>query len=464
MYPTLYLADTCSLRDADMRLFWKQNFFTQPDRKLTILCTVRYELERQRLQPEHQQEAQGALDFLNKNSANVIYLPEHAGFTKGSVADREIFYHCALRQKGQTILYTADKKLAEAVLLINPLVEVCYMHKGKLTPVTSRWSKVCTKLTEKYCFYLTAACVNSPAFAALMQQPGIAPLFRGKMILSTASLPLLTEQGKAMLQELELQGLAPFLLAQGRICVEEKDELIARLLTHNGKRPAVVLLADEDTLSDYTELSRIPLPALAHTGYTVGVLKGNGRISMQQELDPVDDAPMPEPTPRQETEPLPPAEPKTQEQQPAPAVPEKEQVRQWVLGGNIKKAGAMIANNEALMLHAVYTCFREDSGRLPSILNSLSQRKKLLPAKCFAAYVGTFLPTSADELNNHFKDKVFISALKRLISGSVSLKECKTAMDTLQRRMNQADEPTRAVLQMLIKCAVANGAPEPGKK
>lgn len=460
MNPTLYLADTCSLRDGEMRAYWESEFFTQDDgRKLTIPCTVRCELERQKTLPEHQAEAYAALDFLKKHAEHVIHLPEQAGFVKGSVADREIFYLCALRQEGEVVLYSADKKLADAVQLMNPQVKVCCLQKKKVMPLVSRWRKVYTQLTERYCFYLTAACVNSASFAALMSQPDIVPLFRGKMFLSTASLPLLKERGKAVLEMLELQGFAPEQLVSGSIRATEKNDLIARLLTHSGKTPALVLLGEEDTLSDYTELSRIPLAALDHKGYTVAVLKGNGRLSIQQLAEPeTPEAPAPAPKPAPKVA----AAAEAQKgKTPAAEVDAKEQIRQWVLAGNIKKAGARMAENEELKIHGLYTCFREDIGKLPAILNSLTQRKQTLPAACFAAYVSNCLPMKAEELNKHLGDKAIVTALKRLIAGSGTLQGYKSTIRILQERMNVADEATRKVLQMLIDCAAEHGAPAP---
>lgn len=483
MAPTLYLADTCSLRDGEMRAYWEREFFTQADeRKLTILCTVRCELERQKTLPEHQAEAQAALDFLKKHAERVVQLSEQAGFVKGSVADREIFYHCALHQEGDVVLYSADKKLSEAVQLMNPRVMVCCLQKKAVKPLVSRWRKVYAQLTERYSFYLTAACVNGASFAALMNQPDIAPLFRGKMFLSTASLSLLKESGKGVLAGLELQGLAPTQLVAGSICATEKNDLIARLLTHSGKTRALVLLGEEDTLSDYTEMSRIPLTALGHKGYTVAVLKGNGRIFMQQteKSSPAEPqasaAPAEPPAPQPAAPPAPPApvtaaapEPAAVPQsktttQPAPTSSDKDDVRRWVLAGNIKKAGEKMVGNEELMRHAVNTCFRMDTKRLPSILQSLAQRKQKLPATCFAAYASTFLPKTANELNQHFKDKSFVTALKRLIAISAPLNECQSAVDTLQKRLKLADEPTQKVLQTLIKHAVGHGAPAPTKQ
>lgn len=489
MQPTLYLADTCSLRNADMHAYWERDFFTQSDdRKLTILYTVRCELERQKTQPEDQEQASAALDFLKKHAERVIYLPEQAGFVKGSVADREIFYYCTLHQEGDVVLYSADKKLGEAVLMMNPLVKVCCPQKNGMAFLISRWSKVYAQLAEKHCFYLTAACVNSPAFAALMKQPGVAPLFRGKMFLSTASLPLLKESGKVVLESLELQGLAPALLVSGSICATEKNDLLARLLTHSGKKNALVLLGEEDRLSDYTELSRISLAALDHRGYTVAVLKGNGRISMQQ-TEKATPAPAEVNAPAVPVEPLAPhapappaapapvpaataleptAKPQPEAQKTATASDlsssDKEDVRRWVLAGNIKKAGDKMVGNDELMRHAINTCFHKDIKRLPSILQSLTQRKQKLPAACFTAYASTFLPTTANELNQHFKDKSFVTALKRLIAISAPLDECQSAVDTLQKRLRLADEPTQKVLQTLISLAVVHGAPAPTKQ
>lgn len=464
MTPTLYLADTCSLRDGEMRAYWEREFFTQGDeRKLTIPCTVRCELERQKALPEHQAEAQAALDFLKKHAERVIHLPEQSGFVKGSVADREIFYLCALRQECDVVLYSADKKLTEAVQLMNPQVKVCCLQKKKVMPLGSLWRKVYTQLTERYCFYLTAACVNSASFAALMNQPDIVPLFRGKMFLSSASLPLLKERGKAVLEMLELQGLAPEQLVSGSIRATEKNDLLARLLTHSGKTPALVLLGEGDTLSDYTELSRIPLTALGHKGYTVAVLKGNGRISLQQPEPAEPEAPKaPAPAPKQAAPAPKVAAAQAQKgKSPAAEMDAKEQVRQWVLAGNIKKAGARMAENEELKMHALYTCFREDISKLPALLNSLTQRKQTLPAACFAAYVSNGLPTKAEELRKQLGDKSLVTALKRLIAGTGTLQRYKSTIRILQERMNVADESTRKVLQMLIDCAAEHGAPVP---
>lgn len=469
MNPTLYLADTCSLRDGKMREYWENEFFAQADeRKLTIPCTVRCELERQKTQPKHQAEAQAALDFLKKHAERVIHLPEQSGFVKGSVADREIFYLCALRQECDVVLYSADMNLAEAVQLMNPRVKVCCLQKEKVMPRVSCWRKVYTQLTERYCFYLTAACVNGASFASLMKQPDIAALFRGKMFLSSASLPLLNERGMAVLEMLELQGLAPERLVSGSIRATEQNDLIARLLTHSGKTPALVLLGEEDTLSDYTELSRIPLKALEHRGYTVAVLKGNGRIFMQQSQPSEPEVPKaPAPAPKQAapaTQPAPKvATPAAAQKEKAPTaeLDAKEQLRQWVLAGNIKKAGARMAENGELKIHGLYTCFREDISKLPAILNSLTQRKQTLPASCFADYIGIALPTTAAELNKHLADKAIVTALKHLMVLSAPLNECRSATDTLRKCLNAADESTRNVLQKLIDCAVELGAPAP---
>lgn len=487
MLPPLYLADTCSLRDAQMRDYWEREFFTQTDRKLTVLSTVHYELERQKLRPEHREEAKAALAFLNKHQSRVIFLPEQAEIPKGSVADREIFYHCALQQNREVVLFTADAHLRQAVLLINPLVQVQRLIKGQLKCEPSRWLSVYRRLAEQYCLYVTAACINSAAFAALMRSPEIASLFRGKLRLSTASLPLLKAQGKELLKTLETQGLAPLLVPQACFDVTETAELTARLLTHCGRKPALVLLADGDNLSDYTELSRIPLPALNHKGYSIGVLKGNGRISVQMEPtetpepaeeetpepaesesvadSPAESAAVEEPQTSGEPE-LPDvqAEEGRQEAAEAPAVNMKELVRQGVLAEKTTKVGAMISGNESLIRHAINTCFKEKRAMLGSIVQSLSQRKNHLPPKCFAAFVGTYMPTKPAELNRYFNDKPFVSAVKRMIGLCTSLKECQTAMDTLQKRIAETDGATQKVLKTLMDSAIANGAPRPQRE
>lgn len=660
MLPPLYLADTCSLRDAQMRAYWESKFFTQPGCKLTVLSTVHYELERQKLLPKHREEAKAALAFLNKHQSQVILLPEQAEIPKGSVADREIFYHCALQQNREVVLFTADDRLRQAVLLINPLVQVQRLIKGQLKCEPSRWLSVYRRLAEQYCLYVTAACINSAAFAALMRSPEIASLFRGKLRLSTASLPLLKAQGKELLKTLEAQGLAPLLVPQACFDVTETAELTARLLTHCGRKPALVLLADGDNLSDYAELSRIPLAALDHKGYSIGVLKGNGRISVQ--TDPTETPePAEEETPElAESESVAevPAEtaaveePQTSEEQESPAVqaeemPElpaaseadevgsltnaqkKQCLTEWVEAGDVKKAGAlletnrgliahavqtcfdghmekllpllnslsqrklrvpasslnhyltsrllkegsspaehlnddeeqkvvrrmvkmalvptdgyaaaiqmledlkgqregkelarvqnlidvaaacaaaadvsvaapeasaegvradvavppavnakelvrqgvlaekttkvgaMISGNESLIRHAINTCFKEKRAMLGSIVQSLSQRKNHLPPKCFAAFVGTYMPTKPAELNRYFNDKPFVSAVKRMIGLCTSLKDCQTAMDTLQKRIAETDGATQKVLKTLMDSAIANGAPRPQRE
>lgn len=467
--PTLYLADTCSLCNADMRAYWEREFFPHTDRKLTILFTVMCELNRG---STHHPTAKAALAFLEEHAEQVILLPEQDGYPASSEADHEIFYHCALRQDRDVVLYTEDKNLASALTRLNPIANIQRMQKGVMTLFPSSWHNVYARLAEKYIIYLTAACVNSPAFAAAMRQPGIAPLFRGKMILSTASLPLLNEQGRATLRALEAQQNAPTLRLQGHICVSETDELIARLLTHSGTPSAMVWLGEKDEVRGFLDMSKMQFAALKHKGYNVAVLKGNGRLYVQQQEPAEPEAariPAEEAAKEGSTEPdiaAPPPGTKSdapQENSPAaaPDMNEKEQIRQWMLEGKIKKVGARISQKETLMRHAVNTCFRENIAMLGSLVQSLTQRKRTLPEQCFAAFVSTFLPKAPDELNAYLANKALVTAVKRMIAISAPLTECQTATNTLQKRMKIADEPTRKILQELINSAVKHEAPAP---
>lgn len=459
MQPTLYLADTCSLSNAAMRDYWEHHFFSQHDRTLSVLFTVMSELKHRAT--THPQ-AQAALAFLETHASAVEILPEQDGYPAGSVADCEIVYYCALWKDRSIVLYTEDQALTSAVRRVNPLAEVYRFPQSELPSTASPWYSVYRGVADNYDVFLTAACVNSPAFAKVMEEQDMAPLFRGKMILSTTSLPLLNEQGREILRRLEQRLLAPVLRLQGRICMTEREELSLRLLTHKGSPAAMLWLGETEESGSYLEQSQMQFSALDHKGYIVAILRDNGSLDVLQ----TEQAAPTEPTVPDTSADIPAPQPTVVAPEPAPAaaLSEKEQIRQWILAGNIKKAGDKIAGNDDLMRHAVNTCFREDLRKLPSILQSLTQRKKTLPARCFAAYVSTFLPISAKELNQHFTEKSFVTALKRLIAMSASLNECQSAMDTLQKRLKLADEPTQKVLQTLINEAVKHGAPAPSKK
>lgn len=438
MSNTLYLADTCSLCNADMRAYWERDFFPHPDRKLTILFTVMCELNHGT--PPHP-KAKAALAFLKAHAEQVILLPEQDGYPANSVADREIFYHCALRQDRDVVLYTEDKPLASALTRFNPLANIQRMQKGVMTLVSSSWHNVYARLAEKYIIYLTADCVNSPAFAAAMRQPGIASLFCGRMMLSTASLPLLNEQGRATLRVLEEQQLAPKLLLQGHICVSERDELTARLLTHSGTPSAMLWLGEGDDARDYLDLSKMQFAALEHKGYAVAVLKGNGRLYVQQQepVDPAEPMPyveakMPEPkepavsnAPEDPDTPAIPAAPTVSAAPVAPAEPapapaaatEKDLLLECLLQGDVKKAGTLLEANHKLISQAVKICFEGHIDKLLPLLNSLSQRKLKVPANSLMHYIENYLPQEKTALEAHLNDNGLQKVLRRMIKMSL---------------------------------------------
>lgn len=444
MSNTLYLADTCSLCNADMRAYWERDFFPHPDRKLTILFTVMCELTRRSV---CHPSAKAALAFLKAHAEQVILLPEQDGYPANSVADREIFYHCALRQDRDVVLYTEDKALASALTRFNPLANIQRMQKGVMTLVSSSWHNVYARLAEKYIIYLTADCANSSAFAAAMRQPGIALLFRGRMMLSTASLPLLNEQGRATLRVLEEQQLAPKLLLQGHICVSERDELTARLLTHSGTPSAMLWLGEGDDARDYLDLSKMQFAALEHKGYAVAVLKGNGRLYVQQQepADPAEPMPyveakMPEPkepaasnapedpdtpaipaAPTVSAAPVSPAEPAAPAvSAPAPAAAtEKDLLLECLLQGDVKKAGTLLEANHKLISQAVKICFEGHIDKLLPLLNSLSQRKLKVPANSLMHYIENYLPQEKTALEAHLNDDGLQKVLRRMIKMSL---------------------------------------------
>lgn len=440
---TLYLADTCSLCDADVRAYWEREFFPHPDRKLTILFTVMCELN-------HVGTPQAALDFLETHAKQIILLPEQDGYPVGSVADREIFYHCALRQDRDVVLYTKDNDLTSALTRFNPLANIQRMQEGVMTLVSPSWHKDYARLAEKYIIYLTADCVNSPAFAAAMRQPGIAPLFRDRMIFSTASLPLLNEQGRATLRALEEQQLAPTLRLQGHICVSERDELTARLLTHSGTPSAMLWLGEGDEVSDYLDMSKMQFRAFRHKGYAVAVLKGNGRLYVQQQAPaepaapmPCAEAKMPEPketaasvapvVPATPAIPDPPAEAAAPTVPAAPVAPvepavpapaptaatEKDLLLECLLQGDVKKAGTLLEANHKLIPQAVKICFEGHIDKLLPLLNSLSQRKLKMPANSLMHYIENYLPQEKTALEAHLNDDVLQKVLRRMIKMSL---------------------------------------------
>lgn len=441
---TLYLADTCSLCNADMRAYWERDFFPHPDRKLTILFTVMCELNHGT--PPHP-KAKAALAFLKAHAEQVILLPEQDGYPANSVADREIFYHCALRQDRDVVLYTEDKALASALTRFNPMANIQRIQKGGMTLFSSSWHNVYARMAEKYIIYLTADCANSSAFAAAMRQPGIASLFRGRMMLSTASLPLLNEQGKATLRVLEEQQLAPKLLLQGHICVSERDELTARLLTHSGTPSAMLWLGEGDDARDYLDLSKMQFAALEHKGYAVAVLKGNGRLYIQQQepADPAEPMPyvetkMPEPkepaasnapedpdtpaipaAPTVSAAPVAPAEPAAPAvSAPAPAAAtEKDLLLECLLQGDVKKAGTLLEANHKLISQAVKICFEGHIDKLLPLLNSLSQRKLKVPANSLMHYIENYLPQEKTALEAHLNDDGLQKVLRRMIKMSL---------------------------------------------
>lgn len=446
---TLYLADTCSLCDADVRAYWEREFFPHPDRKLTILFTVMCELTRRSV---CHPSAKAALDFLETHAKQIILLPKQDGYPTGSKpeADREIFYHCALRQDRDVVLYTEDTRLASALMRFNPLANIQRMQKGVMTLFPSSWHKVYARLAEKYIIYLTADCVNSPAFAAAMRQPGIAPLFRDRMIFSTASLPLLNEQGRATLRVLEEQQLAPTLRLQGHICVSERDELTARLLTHSGTPSAMLWLGEGDEVRDYLDMSKMQFAALHHKGYAVAVLKGNGRLYLQQQESsdpaapmPCAEATMPEPkepaasvapvVPATPAIPDPPAEAAAPTVPAAPVAPvepavpapaptaatEKDLLLECLLQGDVKKAGTLLEANHKLISQAVKICFEGHIDKLLPLLNSLSQRKLKVPANSLMHYIENYLPQEKTALEAHLNDDGLQKVLRRMIKMSL---------------------------------------------
>lgn len=465
MHPTLYLADTCSLRNAYTRSSWERDFFPKPDFKLTILFTVRCELELQK----KGKEAKAALEFMKEHADRFILLPEQDGYAAGSAADREIFYHCALRQNADIVLFTEDKKLAADLLDFNPIARIHRTLKTTMVLVVSSWRKIYAQLAKRHVIYLTAGCVNSPTFTSIMKQRDIAALFCGGMVLSTASLPLLSEEGRAILRKLEEQELAPVLRGQGRIFISEKDELLARLQTHSGTRPAMLWLGEKEQADDYLELSRKERKSLKHIGYAVAVLRGNGRLEILQEVEePTQQEEIPTAPAKAEKMELPPAPAEPHHspapQQPSPLAPEntvkalKAPVRDLIISGKIAKAASLIRGRKTLKVHAVNTCLTEKPDMLHRMVTSLHDHGESIPSACLVTYVCYVLPKTAEELKQHFQDKVFVGHLTRFVKNMEPLSGHKNALATLRKRYNIADDETKKVLQRLINCVVSKEA------
>lgn len=454
MQPTLYLADTCSLRDAETRAHWERIISEQPDFCLTILFTVMSELRNQTSFPD----ARAALAFLEEHAEHVILLPEEDGFPAKPkpAADREIVYYCALRQDQEVIVYTEDQGLTSALTRINPLLEVRRVKNGMVTSPSSSWVKRYATIAEHHIVYLTAACVNSSAFAAAMAQPGVAPLFRGRMILSTTSLPLLNEEGKAVLRKLEERQLAPTLRVQGRLCISERDELMARLLTHSGNPGAMLWLGEGDAPDDYLDMSKMQFSALNHSkGYAVAVLKGNGRLYVLQS-QATEAAPAPavqteqaKPTPPQADSIMTAAEP--MKELTLTNAEKKQMLIAWVLKGDVKNAGPLLQENHALIYDAVKVCLDRHTDRLLTLLNSLSQRKLQVPHRAFTYYVDTYLLKDTEALKTHVNDADFQKVIRRMIKKLMPSPDgFAEAIQALLHKKEELDGTEAARLQNLI--------------
>lgn len=452
--PTLYLADTCSLRHEETRAHWERLFSTQPDFTLTILFTVMSELKKQ----QNVKEAQEASAFLKKHAEQVILLPEEDGYPAGTGADCEMVYYCALRQEQEVVVYTEDQGLTSALTRINPLLEVRRVKNGMVTSASSSWAKRYAALARNHIIYLTAACVNSPAFAAAMAQPGIAPLFCGRMILSTASLPLLNEQGKAVLRKLEDRQLAPSLRVQGRLCISERDELTARLLTHSGSPTAMLWLGEEEAPGHYLDMSNMQFSALEHTkGYAVAVLKGNGRFYvLKAQTTEAPTAPAAEAKAEQSASKPQQAKPKKtdtdQTEAPAPTNAQKKQMlAEWVLKGDVKNAGKLLTEHPALIGHAVEVCLDRHTESLQTLLNSLSQRNLKVPPRAFTHYAATYLLKDTESLKIHLNDADFQKVIRSMIKRSLPSPDgYAETIQALQQKKGELDGTEASRLQNLI--------------
>lgn len=413
MSDTLYLADTCSLSNVAMRDYWEHHFFTQPDRRLSILFTVMCELKRRAV---NHQPAQAALSFLEAHASAVEVLPEQNGYPAGSVADCEIVYHCALWKDRSIVLYTEDQDLTAAVKRVNPQTEVYRHPQSELPSTASPWYSVYVGVADNYEIYLTAACVNSPVFAMVMEEQGMAPLFRGKMMLSTTSLPLLNEQGREILRRLEQRQLAPILRLQGRICVTEREELSLRLLTHKGSPAAMLWLGETEEVGSYLEQSQMQFSALHHKGYTVAILRDNGSLDvLQQSTAAASKTESVHVVVKEEKK-----ETAAEKEEPTELTTEekKKRLRDWLLQGAFKQIEQMLKANPKLIQHAVNTCLDEKISHLSKLLECLQKNEQQVPAKCITHYITQCLPPDKAKLKTHLMQPDLQKSIRKMMKKS----------------------------------------------
>lgn len=483
MNNTIYIADTCGLREENARKELHAILQADSRNRLLILASVREELERQ-VREKNEQESADALHFLQQEYLSIIFLPESDNYPKESVADNEILYFCYTHRQNPIILYTQDGPLTQTILQLLPHVQVrrsedlCMITKPE--PLHQQWDELLLPYSSIFC---TAAAINSAA-----RNGSDKFLFSGgKVILSVLSLPGLTLQAHESIQKYRqhLTWVSP-----ANHNITECEELSIRLLTHRHKNKMVLLLlAEEEDTSSYLRHGQC-LPCSQNRGFAVAALSKGGTIRIlapsprqPKELSPAESSKEETNTPPPIKESNSPTGKKnsanapvstgtqkeksqqekqkpTETKQPALSA-QKQLLKEYILKKKtMTAAGNMMATNPALVYFGIYYSLTEAPEKLNAVCSSLEKRGLSAPAKNFEVYVSNIIPKKKNALLQHLKDIRIQLGVKKLLKVSKELNKVQATMDKLLALENKGAE-IAPFIHSLIETAMNYGAPAP---
>lgn len=501
MNNTIYIADTCALRNPAIRRHWEQKFADDCNFKLNIPYSVLAELSKQT-----SKAAKDALRFIEEHEKQMVRMPRSNTLPNIEAADNEIFYYCFIRQDLDIVLYTEGKGLKKAIKEVQPSVTLWEDKEEEAeTPQLPH------DFAKRYNIFLTAACVNSAAFPIFVKKAD--SLSQENTFLSQSSLPLITENGMQAIQSMEQFGAALTLLHAGRIAVGETDEILAYLLSYAAEKPFLLILGEKENATIFRRFCNVTFSALKNPGFGLARLRNDGTLYLIAEapqaepaeqskndkeepkqssseqtkqessttgktkvlIPPAANAPVPlskkavaAPQPKdtaKEKKPITkPQPPKQNNTAAAPTTIDFKKAIQEKFESckKITAVSNLVAENEKTISYGIKLCITKYPDLFPQLIHSLVNKKKSFPHDCFNICVTAYLLQDKENLETKLKNGNISKALKELVQHSVYTEKNLTAVTQLLGLIKKAKgTPKETKLQELLKLAYANGAPAP---
>lgn len=489
MNNTIYIADTCALRNPAIRRHWEQKFADDCNFKLNIPYSVFAELSKQK-----SKAAKDALRFIEEHEKQMIRMPRSNTLPNIEAADNEIFYYCFIRQDLDIVLYTEDKGLKKAIKEVQPSVTLWEDKEEEAeTPQLPH------DFAERYNIFLTAACVNSAAFPIFVKKAD--SLSQENTFLSQSSLPLITENGMQAIQSMEQFGAALTLLHAGRIAVGETDEILAYLLSYAAEKPFLLILGEKENATIFRRFCNVTFSALKNPGFGLARLRNDGTLYLIAEapqakpaeqskndkeepkqssseqtkqessttgktkvlIPPAANAPVPlskkaaaVPLPKDTAKEQAPKQKAQANEISAEDAEDMNAVKQFIEDSKIGKAHKLMEKSDELLWRGINYCQRniKRTQQLYNLIELVKASGKKVPSACFIAYVFNILNQKAkkeEHLQKRLEHDVTSKSIQKIIEISeVPLRKHEAAIEKLKELQHENGAAVGKLIQKIL--------------